>query len=121
VRAVLKRELGRVGRRRGQGSWRACVRASPRWFTGKEELTGKPDGAATGDGRAEGTTHCADRAGPRDRERTRARAKATDADKPTPPGRGRERERAGKGTGTDRWSPSVKQRGRARPCWAELG
>jgi hypothetical protein len=61
---------------RGQSTWpefSACVRAGPRRFVGKAELTGRPHGAARENKRGEGTARCADGLGPRGRERTRAR------------------------------------------------
>jgi hypothetical protein len=42
---------------RGQAMWPgilACVRAGPRRFAGKPELTGRPHGAARGSERVEG-------------------------------------------------------------------
>jgi hypothetical protein len=122
VRAVVKRELGRVGQAMWPG-FLACVRAGPRRFAVKAELTGRPHDTVRGDRRAKGTTHCAD--GPGLWGRERARAKATGADKPAPPGRGRGREREGEGTGADMWSRPVRRCGCARgPAgldWAKLG
>jgi hypothetical protein len=70
-------------RARGHATWpgfSACVRAGPRRFAGKAELTGRPHGRARGDRRTEGTTHCADGAGSQDRERMQARGRR----QPTP-------------------------------------
>jgi hypothetical protein len=61
---------------RGQAMWpgfSACVRAGPRRFAGKAELTGRSHSAERGSGVRGGTTRCADEAGPRCREGTGAR------------------------------------------------
>jgi hypothetical protein len=47
---------------RGQAMWlefSACVRAGPRWFAGKAELTGWPHSAAMENGRTKETARCA--------------------------------------------------------------
>jgi hypothetical protein len=105
VRAVLKMELGRVGRRCGR-----VLGVRAHWTT-----------AVCGEGRS-------DRRAPRRSERERAcRGKTTDTERPAPPGRGRGRECVGEGTGADRWSPPVRRSGRVRAplgwtglSWAEI-
>jgi hypothetical protein len=118
---------------RGQVTWAgisACVRAGPRWFAGKAELTGRPHGAARGSRRVGKTSHCDDETGPRDRDRKEARGRGRLAPTHWPHweegGRERERESAGgKETAADRWSPHVRRSGRAcGPAglyWADLG
>jgi hypothetical protein len=59
---------GCVGRRRGRGSRRACVHASPWRVVGKAELTGRSHGTARGSGCAGETARRGDEAGPRGRE-----------------------------------------------------
>jgi hypothetical protein len=89
--AGLKKELGRVGRRRGWASWHACVLVH--------------------DGCGEDET---DRAGPR-RRGTGARTKATDADEAGP----QRRESGGRvdeGNNTDKPAPSGRGREGAWVC-----
>jgi hypothetical protein len=68
VRAVLKKELGCVGMRRGWGSRRACASAGPRQDAEKAELIGGSHGTVRGNGRTGETVQRADKAGPRGRE-----------------------------------------------------
>jgi hypothetical protein len=76
-----------------------CVRAGPRWFAGRAELTGWPHGAARGSERVEETVHRAHETGPRGRDRRGARGRAGDRRRQPGPTRQREgereRERAG--------------------------
>jgi hypothetical protein len=83
-----QRELGV----RGQATWlgiSACVRAGPRRFAGKAELTGRPHSAERGSGRAE-KRFIVLTGWAREAEREKgARARATGADRPAPRCRGR--------------------------------
>jgi hypothetical protein len=68
VRAVLKRELGV----RGQATWpgiSTCMRAGPRRFMGKAEMTKQSHGTAGRERARDETVHRADRTGPRGRQR----------------------------------------------------
>jgi hypothetical protein len=71
ARAVLKKELGCVGGRRGRGSQRACASAHAlvHGGAGKAELTGQSHGAAREreSGRAGVTARRTDEAGPQGR------------------------------------------------------
>jgi hypothetical protein len=124
VRAVLKRELGCMGGRRGRGSRRACMRAAgPRRVAGKAELTGRSHGAASGRAGARGKRLGALMKQACEAERERgAWARETGADRAAPLGRGRGEGRALRETAADRWSPPVRRRRRvgARPRWARL-
>jgi hypothetical protein len=63
---------------RGQATWPrilACMRAGPRWFAGKAELTRQPHGAARGRRRAGEMAHRADETGPRGRDGKEARGR----------------------------------------------
>jgi hypothetical protein len=93
VRAVLKRDLGV----HGQTTWpriSACVRAGPRQFAGKAELTERPHDAARGSRRTEGTVRCADEMGPRGRDRGGARGRVVDRHQQLGPTEEREGARA---------------------------
>jgi hypothetical protein len=122
------REWGACGAQKGTGvrgqamrpGISACVRAGPRWFAGKAELTGRSHRSArrsseqaTGlTSRAHGTV------------RDGARAEEIDVDKSSPLGSEREWESACARTRavTGRWGPPIRLRGRARslagPSWA---
>jgi hypothetical protein len=97
VRAVLKKELGCVGRRRGQGSQCAC--ASARVLVhggarGRRSSQGGPTAQREGAGaRRERLGVLTKRACEAETEKG-AQARATITDNPTPLGRERERERA---------------------------
>jgi hypothetical protein len=108
---------------RGQATWPgflACVRAGPRQFAGKAELTGRSHGAERGSGVCGGTARCVDEAGPRCREGTGARRRRWLAPTNRPHWEeGGVRERAREETVADRWSPPVWRRRRARPYWLD--
>jgi hypothetical protein len=100
ARAGLKKELGRLGGRRGRGIWRhARVRA--RWSSagvGRAELTGEAHDIERKDGRAGATTRrLAKRARKAEREEGRA-GEETGADSLAPLGSERERERRVRGS-----------------------
>jgi hypothetical protein len=97
-------------RMRGQVTWpriSACVRAGPRRFTGKAELTGQSHGE---------TVHHADgqaREAETERGTRASRRLAPTSRSHWAEGGERERERAGKEIAADKWSPPVRRRGRA--------
>jgi hypothetical protein len=120
-------ECGRCSKR-SWGAWAGDVAGDlgvharvhaccPRRGTGKAELTGRSHGAARGSGRTEGTTQCADEAGPRGRDRKRACERGQPVSTTRPHWAERGRESTGKETATDRWHPPVRRRG----CAAWLG
>jgi hypothetical protein len=110
----------------GQATWpglSACVRAGPRRFVGKAELTGRPHRVARENGRVEGIARCADGLGPRGRERTRARGRGQLAPigRPTGQREGEESARARKPPLTGGAHLSGGASARAWPRWAGLG
>jgi hypothetical protein len=116
VRAVLKREPGCVGGRRGRGSRRACVHAAgPRRVAGKAELTGGVPRRSEREQAHDKTVQRADKTGPRGRE-GKGRAGEGNWGRQSGPTGQRERGRghALRETAADRWSPPVRRRGRAR-------
>jgi hypothetical protein len=117
---------------RGQATWpgfSACVRAGPRWFAEKAELTQRSHSVERGSGRARESAHRADETGQRCRD-GKGCAGEGDWRQHTGPTwqREGERERVGKETAADTWSPPVRRRGRVRaaslgwtgPAWAEM-
>jgi hypothetical protein len=95
VWAVLKRNMGCVGRRRGWGSRRACtlVHGGSR---GRQNLQGGPTMQRGGAGAWRKTIHRADETVPRGRDRKGGRERAGDRRRQPGPTGQRERERARK-------------------------
>jgi hypothetical protein len=127
ARAGLKKELGRVGGRRGRG-FRRRARVRARWSTagaGRAELTGEAHDAEREDGRVGATARrLAKWARKAEREEEHA-GKETGADSLAPLGSEREREESAGQSGADRRGPPVRGGRRVGACgwawWAGLG
>jgi hypothetical protein len=119
ARAVLKKELGCVGGRRGRGSWHACASARALVHGGRGEGGADrrvPQCSERESRRAGATTRCLPNRA-REAERVRGtRVKGNWRRQPSPTRqREGESERAGEETAANRWRPPVRRRGRAAP------
>jgi hypothetical protein len=128
VQASLKKELGRVGGRRGRG-FRRRARVRARWSTvgvGREELTGEAHGAEREreDGRAGATARrLARQARKAEREEGRT-GEETGADSLDLLGREGERGCVGEGVDADRWMMKLRcpifRRVEIIPIWRKM-
>jgi hypothetical protein len=111
VRAVLKQELGCMGRRRGRGSRLACVRSTA--VCGEGGADRAVPRHNEGEWARVEMAHRTDKTGPRGRDREGGAGEGDWRQHTDPTGQ-REGERTGERNPADTWSPPVRWRGCAR-------